>query len=540
MANTNNCVWIDFETRSKISIENGAFAYAADESADILCVAYAIEDQEPVACTLDQKELLAPLFRCIESGFNIIAHNFTFEIAIIEHVAVPKYDWPRPDVSQYRCTAQMAGRAGLPLSLEKAAIALELDTKKIDAGKSLIKLFSIPQANGQFIPLDSRPQAKAQLLEYCAMDTAVSREIWRNLPSWKDSEIEDIKFDLISNLRGVPVDHKAAKVIYKNVLLEQEQFSERVTKLTNGVITKMTQVQRIKTWLQANVNPDIPDGSADTIQELLDGKWGEVDPISQQILEMRQHSGKSSTGKYVRYINSAVNGYIKGMNISFGAHTGRSVSKLLNLYNLPKPSVKYDCMEELIDDLSLYEAGLATAKYGSYLKAASTAIRGIITAPEGYVLTIADYASIEARIVFWISNCFVGLKKYHDGVDLYVDAATKIYHKTADSINYDERWLGKQCLSRDFEVLTKRGWVSIAEVKNDDIIFDGIEYVTHDGLLDQGIRECIKLEGSWLTKNHEILTVLGWRTAEKLSRHWSIISLQLAKLLAAFQLKVFG
>lgn len=341
MASTKNCVFIDFETRSALDIEHGAFAYAAHPSTDILCVAYTIEDQAPVVCTLDQEELLAPLFRCIENGFNIVAHNFLFEIPIIEYVAVPKYGWPKPDLSQYRCTAQMAGRAGLPLSLEDSGSALNLEVKKLTSGKALLKLFSVPQSNGQFVSLDSRPQAKAQLMEYCAVDTVVSREIWRNLPEWKPTEIDDILFDLEANVKGVPIDHHAAKVIYKNVLLEQEQFSARVTKLTGGLITKMTQVQRIKQWLQKHVNASIPDGSADTIQEILDGKWGEVDEVSQQILEMRQHSGKSSTGKYVRYIYSAVDGRIRGMNISFGAHTGRAVSKLLNLYNLPKPSVKY-------------------------------------------------------------------------------------------------------------------------------------------------------------------------------------------------------
>jgi DNA polymerase len=175
---------------------------------------------------------------------------------------------------------------------------------------------------------------------------------------------------------------------------------------------------------------------------------------------MRQHSGKSSTGKYVRYIHSAVDGYIKGMNISFGAHTGRAISRLLNLYNLPKPSVKYSCMEELIDDLTLYEAEYASKKYGSYLKAASTGIRGIITAPEGKVLTIADYAAIEARLVFWLSDCFNGLKKYHQGVDLYVDAATKIYHKTTESIISDERWLGKQVILGAGFGLGSKGFVN--------------------------------------------------------------------------------
>lgn len=445
MANTKNCVFIDFETRSKCDIDNGAFAYAAHPSTDILCVAFAIEDQDPIVVSIDQgRELLAPLFRCIENGYTIVAHNFLFEIPIIEYVAVPKYNWPMPQLNQYRCTMQMCGRAGLPHSLEEAALALNV-TNKLKSGKALLKLFSIPQPNGNFISLESKPRERSELLEYCATDTVVCRDIWRNLPEWKDSELEDIVFDLHSNVRGVPVDINAANVIYANILNEQEKFADHISALTKGVITKPSQVQRIKHWVQKNVNPNIMDTSADTVQEILDGKYGEVDEVSRQILEMRQHAGKSSTGKYTRYVNSSIDGYIKGMNISFGAHTGRAVSRLLNLYNLPKPSVKYSCMEELVDDL-VSDVDMVNHKYGSYLKAASTAIRGIITAPNNYVFTVADYAAIEARLVFWLSNSFTGLKKYHEGIDLYKDAASKIYHKPIDQVTDSERWLGKQVI----------------------------------------------------------------------------------------------
>ena len=108
MASTKNCVFVDFETRSKRDIDDGAFAYAADESTEILCVAYCIEDQEPIVCTPDQEELLAPLFRCIEGHYDVIAHNMLFEVAIFEYVAGPKYGWPKPSLSQYRCTMQMS------------------------------------------------------------------------------------------------------------------------------------------------------------------------------------------------------------------------------------------------------------------------------------------------------------------------------------------------------------------------------------------------------------------------------------------------
>ncbi len=437
-----NKVFLDFETRSKISIEHGAFKYASHPSTEILITSYAIEDQPTQITTMDQVEFIRALWKAMEEGYIIVAHNMLFEIAIIWF---QKNNWPKVKLSQFQCTMQMAGRAGLPLSLGDCAKALNI-TNKLDTGKGLIKLFCIPQKDGTFIEMDSRPKSKHDFMVYGGVDVDVCREIYLNLPEWKETELADVLFDLECNMRGVPVDVELSKRIYENILRQQEGFANKVTKLTNGVITKMTQAARIKNWMLANVNSQIPNCTADTVIEILDGKHGTVDNTSKQILEMRQHAGKSSTGKYVRFINSTVHDKIHGMIISFGAHTGRPVSKLLNLYNLPKPSIKYESMDILVEDMKSMDTKEVTEKYGSYLKAASTAIRGMITAPEGQVLCVSDYAAIEARIVFWLASCNKGLQMYKDGVDAYKMIASKIFNRPYNSIEDEQRWVGKQVI----------------------------------------------------------------------------------------------
>jgi len=445
MADTTGCLFFDFETRSKRPIEDGSFAYAADPSTDILVISYAYEDEEEYVCDLNDANGVARFLHYLEDySVTLIVHNMLFEIAILYYVG-SRYGWYMPELERFRCTMQMSGRAGLPLALADSAKALRI-TAKLDTGKALIKLFSIPQRDGKFIEMYSRPREKASFLEYGLVDTTVAREIWRNLPNWKDSELDDVLFDLINNLRGVPIDVETSQKIFDNITREQESFATRVTALTGGLITKMTQIQRVKKWAQDHINKDIPSCDAAHIIEILDGRWGAVDPISYEILEMRQHSGKSSTGKYVRYINSTIDGWVYGMIISFGAHTGRGVSKLLNLYNLPKPSIKYDSMDELVDDLSKEDIAFINTKYGSYLRAASTAIRGMITAPDGKILAVADYAAIEARIVFWLAGCSDGLQKYLDGVDIYKDMAAYIYMTTYKQVVDSERWVGKQVI----------------------------------------------------------------------------------------------
>lgn len=445
MSKLDNCLFFDFETRSARPIDDGSFAYAADITTEILLVSYAFEDGEEVVCTMDEEDKVDKFVSYLrDPSVTLVCHNMLFEIAILWYVG-QRYKWPFPDLKRFRCTMQMAGRAGLPLALKDAAKALRI-TAKLDTGTRLIKLFCIPDKSGRFVELDSRPREKAEFLEYGLVDTTVAREIYHNLPEWKESELGDVVFDLINNMNGVPIDVETSQKIHDNVLKEQAGFATRVTALTGGVITKMTQIQRIKQWAKTHVNSEIPSCDAAHIEEILDGKWGEVDPITHEILEMRQHSGKSSTGKYARYVNSSIDGYVYGMIISFGAHTGRGVSKLLNLYNLPKPSIKYDSMDELVDDLAEQDIDYINSKYGSYLRAASTAIRGMITAPKGKILAVADYAAIEARIVFWLAGSETGLQKYRDGIDIYKDMAAFIYRIHYNKVGDFQRWVGKQVI----------------------------------------------------------------------------------------------
>lgn len=438
MADTQGHAFVDFETRSRLSLDGGSFKYASDPSTEILITGYCLDDDDPVCFDMRDTAARKILYEALLDGYKFVAHNFLFEIPVIGYQG-HRYNWPKIPYQNYRCTMQMAGRAGLPLALEHCADALKLDVRKLDYGKLLIQRFSVPQSNGQFIELDSDPKGKEQFMTYCEIDAEVSREIWRNLPDWTPSELRDVHFDLMNNLRGVPIDVEAARVIQSRVLTEMENYGGRLIRLTNGMIDRVTQVQRIKQWAQRNVNPEIPSCDADHLERILAGEFGEVDDVTREILEMRQHGGKSSTSKYNKYIDCEIDGKVYGMQISFGAHTGRAISKLLNLYNLPKPSVDYDSMEDLVRQL-------INEGHPEYVKAASTAIRGMITAPEGSILCVADYAAIEARIVFWVSNCRRGIKKYEDKIDNYIDMASVIYHMPYSSVGDDERWVGKQAI----------------------------------------------------------------------------------------------
>jgi DNA polymerase family A len=66
--------------------------------------------------------------------------------------------------------------------------------------------------------------------------------------------------------------------------------------------------------------------------------------------------------------------------------------------------------------------------------------------------------------------------------------------------------LAENCLAADTEVLTeKRGWVRLDSVVADDRVWDGVEWVNHDGLVAQGERETIDFGGVRMTPDHKVL-----------------------------------
>lgn len=86
-----------------------------------------------------------------------------------------------------------------------------------------------------------------------------------------------------------------------------------------------------------------------------------------------------------------------------------------------------------------------------------------------------------------------------------------------------ETYSGKiveNCIAEGTEVLTDRGLVAIEEVMPDDRLWDGEEWVPHEGLIDKGMQETVIIStgcgsGLHMTAGHKILTEKGWRECGK-------------------------
>lgn len=74
-------------------------------------------------------------------------------------------------------------------------------------------------------------------------------------------------------------------------------------------------------------------------------------------------------------------------------------------------------------------------------------------------------------------------------------------------INFDASQI--ECLDSSGLVLTQRGLVEMHNISIDDLLWDGVEWVSHDGLVMKGIKDVITYSGITGTPNHIVYTADG-------------------------------
>lgn len=81
-----------------------------------------------------------------------------------------------------------------------------------------------------------------------------------------------------------------------------------------------------------------------------------------------------------------------------------------------------------------------------------------------------------------------------------------------------ETYGGKLCIAEGTPVLTDRGWVRIEKVTPAHRVWDGVEWVAHKGLANNGFMGVMLAHGVWMTPDHEVLTTEGWVRASQSER----------------------
>jgi DNA polymerase I-like protein with 3'-5' exonuclease and polymerase domains len=159
-------------------------------------------------------------------------------------------------------------------------------------------------------------------------------------------------------------------------------------------------------------------------------------------------------------------------------------------------------------------------------------LKNAICAPDGYRIIDSDSSQIEARVLAWFAGQDDLVKAFALGEDVYSIMAAYIYNKEVSKVTKGERFVGKTtilgCISEGTLVLCDSGWKPIEQVTTSDKLWDGEEWVCHQGLLDKGWKETLSLSGVWLTPDHKVLCGTQWLEAQSVVADESILCQALA------------
>jgi DNA polymerase len=126
-ATTTRVLHRDYETRSRVILKSvGAYKYAIDPSTEVLCCAFAVDD-EPAQLWTPSNAVPAAFIEATtatDPAWIVAAHNDAFETAIEQYILAPRYDWPVIPIERHRCTMAAALAVGLPARLNTVANAL--------------------------------------------------------------------------------------------------------------------------------------------------------------------------------------------------------------------------------------------------------------------------------------------------------------------------------------------------------------------------------------------------------------------------------
>jgi DNA polymerase I len=137
--------------------------------------------------------------------------------------------------------------------------------------------------------------------------------------------------------------------------------------------------------------------------------------------------------------------------------------------------------------------------------------RKCFQAQDGNELVLADYGNIEMRIIAEISKDPALVEIFTKGKDAHKFTGSVITGKPEDQVTKEERQNAKPvnfgfCIAEGQRVLTQAGLVPIEHIRKDHLVWDGVEWVTHEGLVDMGMREVVTHEGLTATPDHEVYT----------------------------------
>ncbi len=498
---------IDIETYSDVDLSKcGVYRYSSSPNFEILLFGYSVDGGEVRVVDLCQGENIPADILAALSDESVTKWAFN---AMFERVCLSNYlgEWLEPE--SWKCSMVWSATLGLPLTLENVGAVLGLEKQKLSEGKDLIRYFCVPckptktnggrtrnlpehdrEKWGRFKAYNLRDVEAEMQIQQRLSKFPVSDFVWEEY--WQDQEIND---------RGIGVDMEMVAQAIAMDGRSKSELSAAMQELTE--LENPNSVQQMKQWLSENgMETDSLDKKA--VAELLKTA---PEPLG-EALALRQQLAKSSVKKYQAMENAVcADRRAHGMFQFYGANrTGRYSGRIIQLQNLPQNHIP-----DLAQARGLVKAGDFDALamlYEDIPDTLSQLIRTAFVPQDGRKFIVADFSAIEARVIAWIAGEQWRLKVFEGGGDIYCASASQMFHVPVEKhgVNGHLRQKGKQaelaCIAEGQPVLTDKGLIPIEAVTREHRLWDGENWVSHDGVVFKGEREVIEYEGLRATPDH--------------------------------------
>jgi len=520
-----NTLSLDLETYSDVDLSKcGVYKYASSPFFEILLFGVSVNGGEVRVYDLAQGEKvpIEIIQALTDKSVTKWAFNASFERVCL-YIWLKRnypeyfksYGSPKDSVGNYldpeswHCSMVWSAYMGLPLSLAGVGTVLGLGEQKLKEGKDLIKYFCVPckatlSNGGRTRNLPEHDMEKWKLFKaYNKRDVEVEMAIKEKLKKYPvpDFVWEEYYLDQKINDRGIALDMDLVRSAIMVDAKSRELLTLKMQELTN--LDNPNSVKRMKEWLSDN-GMEMESLGKKEVSEVLKTA---PEPL-RTVLTLRQQLAKSSVKKYQAMEKAACSdNRARGMFQFYGANrTGRASSKIIQIQNLSK-----NHMSDLEEARELVKSGdfeALSLLYDDIPDTLSQLVRTAFIPRRGYKFIVSDFSAIEARVLAWLGGEQWVLDVFSSGGDIYCETASRMFGVRVEKHgeNSSLRQKGKQatlsCIAEGELVLTDRGLVPIEEVLLGDKVWDGEEWVEHEGVVFRGEREVVTYDGLTATPDH--------------------------------------
>lgn len=433
----------DFETRSEIDLTLvGPYEYAKHPTTEVLCFSFWNGQKVIQWAKIFEDKNPTESFSFTEPDVVIKAHNAEFEYCIYNFTLRRMFPHlPTIPISRFTCTATKAQVYSMPRKLESLAKVLKTTVQKDKEGHRVMLKLSKPRNETKNNKAKFHEDAGDwfRLLTYNQDDVMAEVQCDEKLPPLSPMHQKCWEYSIVINQRGMLVDKDLCKTAIDFANQFEKELTEELRMLTGGLVNTVNQHEKIKHFLNMEgVVADSTDKKA--IEELL---TRDLTPKARRVLEIRQSIGRSAVSKFSGlYERLGADNRIRGTLVYHAASTGRYAGKGFQPQNIARGNVKD--IDSLFKALQTGDYEFFKMVYPEVFQALTSAVRGMIIAPEGKKLVAGDFNAIETRVLFWLCDEQVGVEAFRNNEDLYKIMASDIYNTPVSLVSDNQRFVGKQ------------------------------------------------------------------------------------------------